>query len=137
MVFFRKTILAGFLAGIAVLLVSQVTNFFSMAVFPYDLFSLGGIRGKTDPIMLLFFLHYFVLSFAMAIVYEKTRQSFEGNFAIKGLKFGLMVWLVSGLFSGFVVFTSMNYPIGFTMQNVIGSLLYTVAGAIVIAKVSE
>ncbi len=88
----------------------------------------------TDPLMMFFFGHYFVLGITFAYVFPYVKQNLSGTFIQKGLKFGWLMWLVAGLPSAYVVYTSMNYPIGFTFDSVVGSLIYMIASGIIIAK---
>ena len=44
------------------------------------------------------------------------------------------MWIVVDITSAFLVFSSMDYPIGFTVNSVAGSLLDTLIAGIIIAK---
>ncbi|MFH1663831.1 MAG: hypothetical protein ABH986_03420 [archaeon] len=131
----KKFLLSGIAAGIAIWIISFVFDSLVSIAFPYNILELGGMRSIEDPLMLLFFLNPFVLSFAMTIVYPFLKL--EGNYLSKGKTFGLLVWLVAGIPSAFIVYTSMTYPIGFTISSFIGSLLYMLGAGIVIAKFME
>ncbi|MBU2101024.1 hypothetical protein KKG83_07400 [Candidatus Micrarchaeota archaeon] len=131
----KKFLISGILGGIAILIISFIFDSLVGMAFPYDIFSLGGMRSIEDPLMMLFFLSPFVTAFAMSFVFPYLKL--EGNYLSKGKKFGFLVWLVAGVPSAFIVYTSMTYPIGFTISSFIGSLLYMLGGAIVIAKFME
>lgn len=133
----KKVVLAGILAGIVICVVSLIVQMLVNLVLPYNVMELGGMRAVTDPIMLLFFVHPWVLGFAMAVVYGFLGSSLKGSWLCRGKHFGVLVWLVAALPSAFLVFTSMDYPLGFTVNSVIGSLLYVVAAGMVIAKIME
>lgn len=126
---------AGIAAGIVITVISLVTGMVVQSIWPYDIFTLGGMRAKNDPIMILFFLHPFVLAGAMATVYSKLGGALSGDAVQKGKTFGLLLWLAVSLPSAFLVYTSMNYPIGFTISSIVGSLLYMPAAGITIAKI--
>ncbi len=133
----KKVLKAGILAGIVITIVSFLSQYIVNLVWPYDVLSLGGMRAATDPIMLLFFAHPGVLALAMAYVFEKTKGSFKGDHKTAGKKFGLLMWIVVSIPSAFLVYTSMNYPIGFTVNSVIGSFFYMIAAGITIARSME
>ncbi|MFH1240480.1 MAG: hypothetical protein V1672_04670 [Candidatus Diapherotrites archaeon] len=133
----KKFLISGILAGIAIFIVSFIFDYLVGMFFPYDSFTLGGMRAMEDPMMMFFFLNPWVLGFSMSAVYHYVKDSFKGTTMQKGKSFGLLVWLVAGLPSAFIVYTSMNYPVRFTISSIFGSLLYMVAGAIVIAKFME
>jgi hypothetical protein len=73
----------------------------------------------------------------MAIVYSKLGSAIKGTPMQKGVKFGLIMWLVSSLPSVFIVYTSMNYPIGFSLDSLLGSLIYMPLAGVVIAKIMK
>ncbi len=133
----KKFLVSGFLAGLTILVVSNVFGFLVQLVWPYNALELGGMRAVDDPILLLFFLHYWVYGFAMALVYPYFSKSFEGNYLQKGKKFGLLMWLVISVPVTFVIYTSMNYPIGFNVSELVGGFLYMLAAGIVIARFGE
>jgi len=134
----KKFLISGIIGGIVIWIISFIfDNILLMQVFPYDIFSLGGMRSMEDPLMILFFLNPFVLSFAMSYIYRFFSKPFSGDYLRKGTSFGFMVWLVAGIPSAFIVYTSMDYPIGFTISSFIGSLLYMLGTGIAIAKFSE
>jgi len=129
----KKFLISGFLAGIAVAVISFAVQFLVSLFLPYDILTLGGMRSAQDPIMLFFFLQSWVLAFAMACAYMFVEKSVKGDFWAKGKVFGFLIFVVYTLPSVWVVFTSMNYPLGFTMTQVIGGLLSTVAAGTIIA----
>lgn len=133
----KKFILAGVIGGVVITAVSLIVGSIITFLFPYNVLELGGMRTVTDPVMMLFFLHPWVLSFAMALVYPYFSKVLEGNYLCKGKKFGVLVWAVASIPSAFLVYSSMDYPVGFTVNSVIGSLLYVLAAGITIAKIMD
>ena len=132
----KKCVVAGLAAGVVILVVSQVVDFLVTMAFPgYSVLDLGGMRAVTDPIMMLFFLHPFVLGLALAFLYPYL--NLKGGPMAKGKKFGLMMWLVIVIPSAFMVFASMDYPLPFTVSQVVGGLLYMLAAGVVIAKLMK
>ncbi len=134
----KKIVIGGIAAGLVILVVSQVVSYAVMAVpgLYFDIFKLGGMRAKEDPIMALFFLHPWVLGFAMAIAFQKFKPAFKSTGLCRGKAFGIFVWLLYGLPSAFIVYTSMNYPIGFTVNSLVGSFLYLIAAGITLEKIA-
>jgi hypothetical protein len=128
---------SGILGGIVILIVSMIVSFAVQAAFGFNMLMLSGMRSISDPIMALFFLHPFVLSFAMTYAYGYIKGSLKGNYMKKGEKFGLIMWIVISIPSAFLVFSSMDYPVGFTVNSIVGPLIYMLAAGIVIAKLIE
>ena len=133
----RTIVVSGIVAGIVVLVLSMIISTATQALFNYNVLSLAGMRSVNDPVSLLFFLHPFVLALAMAILYDFTKKSFTGTPMRKGIMLGLLGWIVYGIPSAFIVFSSMDYPIGFTINSVIGSLIYMLGAGITITKLSK
>jgi len=132
----RKFIISGFLAGLAMLAVSQAVSAIAGMVpgLAYSIFELGGMRAMDDPIAILFFAHFWVLAFAMAYVYGRLGAALKGDAMAKGKTFGIIMWLVASLPSIFLVWSSMDYPLGFHIGSIIGSVIYMPAAGIIIAK---
>jgi len=129
----KKFLISGILAGIVIEVLSLIISTAMQALGNYNVLALGGMRTVNDPIMALFFLYPFVLGFAMTYVYSKMEKQFKGDYVKKGKTFGLITWILAGLPSAFLVWSSMNYPIGFTISSLIGSLIYMPCAGIVIA----
>jgi hypothetical protein len=130
----KKLVISTILVGIVILVLSQIVNYAIQMVLPYNIFELGGMRSATDPLMALYFIYPFVLAFAMSYVYVFTQRGLKGTEMQKGIKYGLLMWGLVGLTSAFMVYVSMNYPLGFTVDSVLGSLIYMVPSGIVIAR---
>jgi hypothetical protein len=133
----KTIVVSGIVAGIVVLALSMIVSTATQALFDYNVMTLVGMRSVNDPIGMLFFLHPFVVGLAMAILHDFTKKSFTGTAFRKGTVLGLLGWIVYGIPSAFIVFSSMDYPIGFTVNSVIGSLLYMLGAGITITKLSK
>jgi hypothetical protein len=133
----KKFLRAGFVGGFVIAFVSLVVGKFVQMVWPYDVLSLGGMRAAGDPIMILFFLHYWVLAFALAYVWRELHVFFPGEKTMQGKRFGLLMWVAVSIPQAFIVYSSMDYPIGFTVQSLVGSFLYMIAAGVTIVRLME
>jgi hypothetical protein len=133
----KKFLISGILAGIVIEVLSMIISTAMQAIGNYNVLALGGMRSVNDPIMALFFLYPFVLGFAMTYVYSKMEKQLKGSYVDKGKTFGLTTWILAGLPSAFLVWSSMNYPIGFTISSLVGSLIYMPCAGIAIAWVNK
>jgi len=130
----KQVFVGGIFSGIAIILIDMIFSCFTQTIWEYNVFELPGMRTIEDPVAILFFVYPWVLGFAMTYVYPYIGKVLEGDSIVKGWKFGLMMWVVVSITSAFLVFTSMNYPIGFTINSVVGPLIYMPVSGIVIAK---
>lgn len=133
----KTIVVSGIVAGIVILVLSMIVSTATQILFDYNVLTLVGMRSVNDPVSMLFFLHPFVVGLAMAILCDFTKKSFIGTAIRKGIVLGLLGWIVYGIPSAFIVFSSMDYPIGFTVNSVIGSLVYMLGAGITIAKLSK
>jgi hypothetical protein len=131
----KKGIIAGLAAGLVITVIAQAVDMLVQFGFPYNVLAMGGMRAVTDPIMLAFFLHGWVLAFAMVYVYKFV--NLKGDFMAKGKQFGLLMWLLVSLPSIFLVYTSMDYPLGFHISNIVASVIYMLAAGLTIAKLMD
>jgi hypothetical protein len=129
--------MSGLVAGIVVLALSMIISTVTQVLFDYNVLALAGMRSVNDPVSILFFLFPFVVGVAMAVLYDFTKKSFTGTATRKGLVLGLLGWIVYGIPSAFIVFSSMDYPLGFTVNSVIGSLVYMLGAGITITNMSK
>lgn len=133
----KRFVLAGIIGGAVLFAVSTAIGLLVQAVLPYNVLELGGMRAVEDPVMLLFFLHPWVIGFAMAILYSYVKVALRGTIWRRGALFGSLVWLVASIPSAFIVYTSMDYPLGFTANQFFGSLLYMIAAGVVVVRLME
>jgi uncharacterized membrane protein len=133
----KTIVISGIVAGIVILVLSMIVSTATQALFDYNVLTLAGMRSVNDPVSMLFFVYPFVVGLAMAILYDFTKKSFTGTAIRKGIVLGLLGWVVYGIPSAFIVFSSMDYPIGFTVNSVVGSLLYMLGAGITITRLSK
>jgi len=134
----KKLVISTVLAGIAILIINQVFSILLQNIFAYNVLTLAGMRNAmADPIMILFFVHPFVVALVMAIVYNSVKKAFNGTSMQKGINYGLTVFAVSAIPSAFMVYSSMDYPIGFTLSTILGPLVYMLSAGIIIAKIMD
>jgi len=133
----KQILIAGILAGIVIEVISMAFSWLAQSIWNYDVLKLAGMRTINDPVSILFFVYPWVLGFALVCVYSYFEKALEGNYVTKGWKFGLLMWVVVSISSAFLVFVSMDYPIGFTVNSVIGPLIYMLVTGIVVAKIFD
>ncbi|MCX6667124.1 MAG: hypothetical protein NTV74_02640 [Euryarchaeota archaeon] len=133
----KQILIGGILAGIVIEVISMAFSWLAQSIWNYDVLKLAGMRTINDPVSILFFVYPWVLGFALVCVYSYFEKALEGNYVTKGWKFGLLMWVVVSISSAFLVFVSMDYPIGFTVNSVIGPLIYMLVTGIVVAKIFD
>jgi hypothetical protein len=104
---------------ITLFLVSAIT----MMIAPFNIFDVGGMRSATDPVMMLYYLYPLVLALITTFVFSLIKGSLQGSYVEKGLVFGMILFLLLTVVSGFIIFTSMQYPPGFYIDMILNGLI--------------
>jgi len=119
----KKIFIAALAGGVLLTLCQVVFSWMANAVAPYDIFATGGMRYATDPIMLLFFAYPFVLAFTSSLVFDTVEKALDGQTLRKGIGFGVILLLLVTIPSLFVIYTSMEYPAGFYLANLLTGVI--------------
>jgi hypothetical protein len=120
----KKILIAGIAGGILLFVAQFAFSMIGNLIAPYDIFTIGGMRARDDPIMLLFFAYPFVLSFMSAIAFDRVKGALAGSCCGgAGFTFGRVLILLITIPSMFVIFTSMTYPPGFYIENLLFGII--------------
>jgi hypothetical protein len=116
----KKVLIAGIAGGILLFIAQFAFSALANSIAPYDIFAIGGMRQMKDPLMNLFYAYPFVLSFASAIVFDRVKGALGGSCpGCTGLTFGLILILLVTVPGMFVIYSSMEYPAGFYLGNIL------------------
>ena len=124
----KKILIAGIAGGILLFVAQFVFSLAGNLVAPYNIFSIGGMRQANDPLMALFYAYPFVLSFMAALVFDRVKTALAGT-CCGGADFGLILIALVAVPGVFVIFSSMPYPPGFYIGNILfGIIGFPLAG---------
>lgn len=118
-----KILEAGIAGGILLFVVMIFTGFVANAFVPYNIFDIPGMRPAGDPVSVLFFLYPFVISFASAILFDFLNPVLSGGIGRRGAIFGTLLVILITIPNQFVIYTSMYYPSGFYLSNILNGLI--------------
>lgn len=129
----------GLMAGLVMLLVSLVASVALHAIFPQIAQEYGTqmFRSWTDPLMLIFFLHPFILGLIISWIWDKTSLVMKGDDLTKAVNFTFAYMLVAQVPGMFITFTSMNVSLLMIMGWVLTGLLQVLFGSILISKMNK
>ena len=133
----KKIVTSGLIAGIILFIVSYGGLFLAIRFFPQlfveynnPLFNSDGSRD------VLFYLHAFIISFALSWFWQRFKSLFKGSFWVRGLEFGLVYSLVALLPVMWITFSSLDIsPIMVLSWFVYGFFQAVIAG-IVFARIN-
>lgn len=132
----KKIIGSGILAGLVIFLASQVVSRIFGVVFPSinaEYQNPNLFRPFKDPLMLLFFVHPFLLGIILAWFWEKTKTIFGENIN-GGLKFGIAYWIVATIPGMFITYTSMPYSLPIIVSWLAAGLIEGILAGIIFSK---
>jgi hypothetical protein len=132
----KKVILSGLLAGLILFLASMVVSGIFKVIFPAinaEYQNTNLFRPYSDPLMLLFFVHPFLVGILLAWFWNKTKNIFGEN--IKGgIKFGLAYWIISTIPGMFATYTSMPYSLAIVSSWLASGLVEALLAGIIFSK---
>lgn len=127
----------GLIAGTALLVVSYLSLYLLVKVFPaiasqyYDpMFSLEGDKAW------MFFLHPYILSFALAWFWSRFKTIITGNYWIRGLKVGLVYSLIAILPGMWMIYSAFSVSLTMVLSWSIYGLAQAVIAGIISARLS-
>ena len=118
-----KILMAGVLGGLLLLVVTLAAGAVVTVILPYDIFDLPGMRPVTDPVAVLFFFSPFVLAGAAAVLYDVIDPVLPGRTVRKGFVYGLLLVVIVTIPNQFVIWSSMYYPSGFYLSNILSGIV--------------
>ncbi|MBI5553703.1 MAG: hypothetical protein HY917_03075 [Candidatus Diapherotrites archaeon] len=127
-----KILFSGLVAGVILWVVSFGVSFLVQALVSYAPLQLPGMRSVQDPVLMLFFLYPLVLGFVLAFVYGKVKESFRN-----GVSFGLWMAFLFTVPNLFVIYSSMNYPVGFFASTLAGNFIGFPLAGLLLAKLQR
>ena len=124
----KKILITGLIAGCILFILSYGGLYLGVRYFPglfvdYDnpLFNSDGSRD------ILFYLHAFIISFALSWFWARFKTMFKGTLIMRGLEFGVVYAIIALLPVMWISFSSLDI----TVIMVISWLLYGLAQAII------
>lgn len=133
----KKFLIKGVVAGAVLLVLSYAALYLLVTFFPdlaelyYDpVFSLDGEKE------ILYFLHPFILSFALAWFWRRFKSLFHGSFWWRGIEMGLVYGLIATLPSMWITFSSLSVSISLVFTWFLYGVFQATIVGIIYAKMS-
>jgi hypothetical protein len=133
----KRFLLKGMLAGVVLALFSYAALFLAVTLFPalaeqyYDpIFSFDDEKG------ILYFVHPFILSFALAWFWRRFKTLFHGSFWWRGIEMGLVYALIATLPSMWLTFSSLAVSFEMVLSWFAYGIFQAIVVGIIFAKIS-
>lgn len=137
----KKILIAGLAAGLAMLVVSLGLNQLFNAIVPglsNEYMNPALFRPWSDPLMMLFFLHPFVVGIALSWVWNVFKNIVPGVGAWrKGFNFGLAYGLVTTIPGMLISYSSFQISLWMILSWTIAGLIQTIIAGMVLARMNR
>lgn len=137
----KKILIAGLAAGLAMLVVSLGLNQLFNAIVPglsNEYMNPALFRPWNDPLMMLFFLHPFVVGIALSWVWNVFKNIVPGVGAWrKGFNFGLAYGLVTTIPGMLISYSSFQISLWMILSWTIAGLIQTIIAGMVLARMNR
>ena len=131
----KQVLKSGLIAGIILFIVSYGGLFLTITFLPQlfvmynnPLFNSDGSRD------ILFYLHAFIISFALSWFWDRFKGLFHGPFLLRGLEFGSVYALVALLPVMWITFSSLDISVTMVLSWFAYGLFQAIVAGIIFAK---
>jgi hypothetical protein len=133
----KKVLKSGLIAGVILFIVSYGGLFLAIRFVP-ELFvmynnPLFESEGSRD---VLFYMHAFIISFALSWFWERFKSLFHGPFLLRGLEFGIVYGLVALLPVMWITFSSLDINLIMVASWFFYGLFQAILAGIIFAKIN-
>ena len=134
----KKILYSGLIAGIILFILSYGGLYGAVRFFP-NLFveynnPLFNSDGSRD---LLFYLHAFIISFALSWFWDRFKGLFHGTFFVRGLEFGFVYSIVALLPVMWITFSALDITVLMVLSWFIYGLVQAVIAGLVFATINS
>jgi hypothetical protein len=133
----KKILISGLIAGLMLFVISYGGLFLGIRFFPglfvaYDnpLFNSEGSRD------VLFYMHAFIISFALSWFWDRFKSLFKGTFIMRGLEFGFVYAVIALLPVMWISFSSLDITFVMVSSWFLYGLAQAIIAGLVFAKIN-
>ncbi|WP_374165897.1 hypothetical protein [Arcticibacter sp. MXS-1] len=133
----KKIVGSGLIAGVVLFVISYGGLYLAIRFFPQlfldynnPLFNSDGSRD------VMFYLHAFIISLALAWFWERFKGLFKGGFVLRGLEFGFVYAVVALLPVMWITFSAMDITISMVGSWFLYGFVQAVVAGVVLAKIN-
>ena len=105
----KKVVISGSIAGLVLVALSFVALYATILLLPGVALEYYDAAFRTNGTgTILYYLHPFILSLALAWFWERFKGVFTGSFMMRGIEFGLVYLLVATLPAMWIIYSAMS-----------------------------
>jgi len=133
----KKVLTSGLIAGLILFVVGYGGLYLAIKFVPQifvvynnPLFNSDGSRD------ILFYLHAFIISFALSWFWERFKGLFHGPFLLRGLEFGVVYAAVALLPVMWITFSSLDISLAMVLSWFVYGLFQALLAGVIFAKIN-
>ncbi len=133
----KKILITGLIAGCILFILSYGGLYLGVRYFPglfvdYDnpLFNSNGSRD------ILFYLHAFIISFALSWFWDRFKALFKGTLIMRGLEFGVVYAIIALLPVMWISFSSLDITVTMVISWFLYGLVQAIISGLIFAKIN-
>lgn len=133
----KKFFLPAFIAGVILLLFSFLGPYLMVSLFPsvaeeyYNpIFGLDGDKA------VMYFIHPFIVSFALAWFWDRFKSLFHGSMWVRGFELGVVYALVATLPSMWIIFSALSVSLTLVLTWFLYGLFQAIVAGLIYAKMN-
>lgn len=133
----KKVLISGLIAGIILFIVGYGGLFLAIRFMPESFVMYNNPLFNSDASRnVLFYLHAFIISFALSWVWQRFKGLFNGPFLIRGLQFGFVYALVALLPVMWITYSSLDITFLMVATWFFYGLFQSILAGVIFAKIN-
>lgn len=134
----KKILYSGLIAGITLFIISYGGLFLAIKFVPELFVSYNNPLFNSDGSRdILFYLHAFIISFALAWFWDRFKSLFSGNFVLRGLEFGFVYAIVALLPVMWITFSALDITVTMVLSWFVYGFMQAVVAGLLFAKINQ
>lgn len=136
----KKIVLLGFVVGIIMLVLGFITSSVVNLVMPgisEEYKNPQIFRPWSDPLMSLYFVQPFIVGCIISFIWDKTKKLIPATGIARGMKFGVLFWLVTGLTGMFISYSTFQISFAMICSWMLSGFVQSVGAGIFLSKVDK
>jgi len=133
----KKILISGLIAGCILFVISYGGLFLAIRFFPGLFIEYNGPLFNSDGGRdILFYLHAFIISFALSMFWDRFKGLFKGASIIRGLEFGMVYSIIALLPVMWISYSALDITLPIVISWFVYGLVQAIIAGIVFAKIN-
>jgi len=133
----KKIFYSGLIAGASLFVISYGSLFIAIRYIPEFFVSYNNPLFNSDGSRdVLFYLHAFIISFALSWFWERFKPLFKGSYLLRGMEFGFVYAVIALLPVMWITFSSLDISILMVSSWFLYGFLQAIIAGIIFAKIN-